>query len=117
MSYRSPLARTELKRMAIRARPFTRPDPSALVTTPVTSLPAGRTTWPFTVTGERSVALTGSSTRLVSDPTADDSDSRNVVPDGIVTSVYRATGVTGADVAAEIGALVASPVVAAAVPV
>ena len=40
-----------------------------------------------------------------------------VVPDGIVTSVYRATGVTGADVAAEIGALVASPVVAAAVSV
>jgi len=87
------------------------------VTTPATSLPAGSTTWPFTETGVRSVARTGSSTRLVSDPTADDSARRNVVPDGIVTSVNRAAGATGADVAAEIGALVASPVVAAAVSV
>src|ERR1044071_5140559 len=103
--------------MATRARPLTRPDPSASVTTPVTSLPAGSTTWPLIVTGDRSVARTGSSTRLVSDPTADDSDSRNVVPDGIVTSVYRATGATGAEVAAEIGAFVVSPVVAAGVSV
>jgi len=35
----------------------------------------------------------------------------------MVTSVNRAAGTTGADVAAEIGALVASPVVAAAVSV
>jgi hypothetical protein len=36
-----------------------------------------------------------------------------VVPDGTVTSVYRAAGATGLDVAAEIGALVVAPPAAA----
>src|ERR1041385_1621970 len=97
----------------MRARPLTRPEPSACVTTPFTSLPAGSTTWPLTDTGERSVARTGCSTLLVSDATAVDRSRRSVVPEGIVTSLYCATGAAGAEVAAEIGALVAVPVVAA----
>jgi hypothetical protein len=65
----------------------------------------------LTLTGDRSVARTGCSTRLVSEATADCSDSRSVVPEGIVTSLKLATGVAGADVAAEIGAVAAFPVV------
>src|ERR1041385_8459079 len=97
----------------MRARPLTRPEPSACVTTPLTSLPAGSTTWPLTDTGERSVARTGCSTLLVSDATAVDRSIRSVVPEGIVPSLYCTTGAAGAEVAAEIGALVAVPLVAA----
>src|SRR5690242_16041647 len=94
------------------ARPFTRPEPSACETTPLTSLPAGTTTCPLIATGVRIVARPGSSTRLVSKATADASSRRNVVPDGIVTSVNRSAGsagAAGADVAAEIGALAGVP--------
>jgi hypothetical protein len=64
------------------------------------------------LTGDRSVARTGCSTRLVSEATADSSDKRSVVPDGMVTSLTLATAAPGDDVAAEIGALVEFPVVA-----
>ena len=49
---------------------------------------------------------------LVSEATAVARSRGSVVPDGIVTSVKRATGATGAEVAAEIGALPAVPLVA-----
>src|SRR5258706_16387497 len=63
------------------------------------------------VTGARSEALTGCSTVLVSDPTADLSSSRSVVPAGMVTSAKRG------DTAAERGAFAAAEAGAPAAPV
>src|SRR5262249_905573 len=56
------------------------------VTTPPTRDPAGSTVCPPTTTGCARCAVTRSSTRLVSEPTAVSSTTGSVVPAGIVTS-------------------------------
>ena len=86
MSYFSSSTVSELKRYAMRARPFTRPESATSVTTPASDAPVGTTVFPSTTTASRTLALTGSSTLLVSDPRLEARSSRSVVPAGIVTS-------------------------------
>src|SRR5215467_11140921 len=56
---------SDVKWIETSARPRTLPDGRALVTTPLTMLPAGITVQPSTTTGATTVADTGCSTRLV----------------------------------------------------
>src|SRR5262249_50146800 len=82
----SPPALSRLKRMAIEARPLTRPDSVASRTFPVTSEPAGTTVIPSTTIAFASVARTASSALLLSDATPVASFRLSDVPDGMVTS-------------------------------
>src|SRR5438552_3007416 len=78
--------------MASSARPLTRLEPSASTTAPESSLPAGSATMPSTETGLVRCAWTGSSTRLVAEPTLSSSEAASVVPTGMVTSRNCSTG-------------------------
>ena len=80
--------RSDVKRNAIIARPFTRSESSTPVTTPARRVPAGSTSRPSIVIGPVSSAVTASSTVLVSDATEFVNASGSVVPVGIVTSRY-----------------------------
>src|SRR5262245_22814742 len=96
----SPGGSIAVNRIATRARPFTRAERSAAVTTPVTAVPAGSAWTPPTVTARRRDPRTASSTWLVSDATAVVSSTGNTVPAGRVTSRYSGAG-AAADGAAE----------------
>jgi hypothetical protein len=87
-SYCVPPTVNDVKRNAIIARPFTRPEPSTSVTAPATRVPAGHTSRPSTVTVRVNSALTGSPTILAPEPSALVKTSGSVVPAGIVTSRY-----------------------------
>src|SRR5262245_33569235 len=86
MRYVSPCAFKLLKRNAIAALPFTRPDSLTSVTVPLNSAPVGRTVVPDTRTGLASDALTGSSTLLVAEPSVLSTVISSAVPAGMVIS-------------------------------
>jgi hypothetical protein len=77
-----------LKRNPIDARPFTLPAGFASVTCPDTAVPIGSACKPSMRTARRRVPCTGSSMRLVSDPTIDVNATVSVVPAGSVSSRY-----------------------------
>jgi len=91
-SYRASPVRSDVKRNAITARPFTRSESSTLVTTPVSRVPAGSTSRPSIVIGLVSSAVTVSSRALVSDATELVKANGRVVPMGIVISRYPGAG-------------------------
>ena len=88
IGYRSsrPATETEPNRSARLARPFTFPADWTAATSPLTRLPAGRTSVPSTTTASVSVASIGSSTRLESEPTAESNRTASFVPSGSVNS-------------------------------
>jgi hypothetical protein len=105
-----------VKRIATMPRPLTLPGRSAAVTCPLTTVPAGSTSAPATVTARRRRPVTGCSTRLVSEPTAVSRSTGSTVPAGSVTSWYAAppsnaflTGLLG--VVADAAAVASAPLV------
>src|SRR5262245_25279198 len=74
------------------ASPFTLPERSTATTEPVSGVPAGSTVSSSRTTLRRSVAFTGSSTLLVSDPTAVCRVRPSCVPAASVTSLYVGGG-------------------------
>src|SRR4029453_1943624 len=88
----SPGGSIAVNRNATRARPLTRAERSAAVTTPVTTVPAGSAWTPPTGTARRRVPRTASWTCLVSDATAVESSTGKTVPAGRVTSRYSGAG-------------------------